>query len=317
MGFVYEELNAQLSEARQAQRRRDKLRADLQRAEEDLRRQRLRLHELQAIADQEDRDVRRLEGLSMTALFLTILGSKEDQLQKERQEYLSAHLKSRQSQHAVRVLEGDVERLQFELGRLGDVDARLQALLEQKETQLARSGDETARRLAEMSAQIGEAQSQLKEVGEAIAAGEAARKGIDQVLSDLRSAHGWGVWDLLGGDLLATAIKHNRIDDARQAVYQVQDALGRFQREMADVGQSPQFIVEDIGKFETFADYFFDGLISDWVVQARIDRSLENARDMACRVNELLAKLDGRKKTLEEQISRLQESKNTLVENAN
>ena len=97
----------------------------------------------------------------------------------------------------------------------------------------------------------------------------------------------------------------------------MQDALGRFQRELADVGQSPQFIVEDIGKFETFADYFFDGLISDWVVQARIDRSLDNARDMARRLDEVLAKLDGRKKALEEQISRLEESKNALVENAN
>jgi hypothetical protein len=314
---VYEELNAELSEARQSQRRHDKLRADLQRAQQDLQRERLRLQQLQAIADQEERDVHRLEGLSMTALFLTILGSKEDQLQKERQEYLSAHLKSRQSQHAVQVLEGDVERLQFELGRLGDVDARLQALLERKETLLARSGDATARPLAELSEQLGEARSQLKEVGEAIAAGEAARKGIDLVLADLRSAHGWGVWDLLGGDLLATAIKHNRIDDARQAVYQVQDALGRFQRELADVGQSPQFIVEDIGKFETFADYFFDGLISDWVVQARIDQSLENARGTARRLDDVLAKLDGRKKALEEQINRLQESKNALVENAN
>jgi chromosome segregation ATPase len=314
---VFAELNSQLSEARQAQRRGDKLRADLQRAQEDLRKERLRLQELQAITEQEDRDVRRLEGLSMTGLFLTILGSKDEQLQKERQEYLAAHLKSLQSQHAVQVLEGDLERLQSELARLGDVDARLQALLAQKEALLARAGDETARRLAELSGQLGEAQSQLKEVGEAIAAGRAARQGLDQVLSDLHSAQGWGVWDLLGGDLLATAVKHNRIDDARQAVYQVQDALGHFQRELADVSQSAQFIVEDIGKFETFADYFFDGLISDWVVQARIDRSLENARGTARRLDGVLAQLDRRKNSLEEQINRLQESKYALVESSN
>jgi hypothetical protein len=133
----------------------------------------------------------------------------------------------------------------------------------------------------------------------------------------LHSAQGWGVWDLLGGDLLATAVKHNRIDDARQAVYQVQDALGHFQRELADVSQSAQFIVEDIGKFETFADYFFDGLISDWVIQARIDRSLDNARDTARRLDGVLARLEGRKKALEGQINRLREDKNVLVENAN
>jgi hypothetical protein len=314
---VFAELNSQLSEARSAQRRRDKLRTDLKRAQEDLQKERLRFQELQAITDQEDRDVHRLEGLSITGLFLTILGSKDEQLQNERQEYLSAHLKSQQSQHALQVLEGDVDRLQSELARLGEVDARLQELLDRKEKLLAQAGDETTRRLAELSGQLGEAQSQLKEVGEAIAAGRAARQGLDQVLSDLQSAQGWGVWDLLGGDLLATAVKHNRIDDARQAAYQVQDALGRFQRELADVSQSAQFIVEDIGKFETFADYFFDGLISDWVVQARIDRSIENARETARRLDGVLARLDGRKKALEEQINRLQESKDALVENAN
>jgi DNA repair exonuclease SbcCD ATPase subunit len=314
---VFTELNSQLTEARQAQRQRDKLRADLQRAQDDLSKERVRLAELQAITEQEDRDVRRLEGLSMTALFLTILGSKDEQLQKERQEYLSAHLKSQQAQHAVQALERDVERLKYDLDRLGDVDARLQALLKKKESLLAQAGDETARRLAQLSEQLGAAQSQLREVAEAISAGQAARQGISQVVADLQSAHGWGVWDLLGGDLLATAIKHSRIDDARQAVYAVQAALQRFQRELADVEQSAQFIIEDISTFETFADYFFDGLIADWVVQARIDRSLENARAAAQRLDGVLAQLDGRKNDLQNQINRLEQDKRSLVESAN
>jgi prefoldin subunit 5 len=136
-------------------------------------------------------------------------------------------------------------------------------------------------------------------------------------VADLQSAHGWGVWDLLGGDLLATAIKHSRIDDARQAVYAVQAALQRFQRELADVEQSAQFIIEDISTFETFADYFFDGLIADWVVQARIDRSLENARAAAQRLDGVLAQLDGRKNDLQNQINRLEQDKRSLVESAN
>jgi DNA repair exonuclease SbcCD ATPase subunit len=314
---VFTELNSQLSEARQAQRQRDKLRADLQRTMDELQKERDRLAELQAIADQEDRDVRRLEGLSMTALFLTILGSKEEQLQKERQEYLSAHLKSLQLQHAVQTLEGEVERLKYELGRLSDADSRLQALLEKKEALLAQAGDATTKRLAELSEQLGEVQSQLREVEEAITAGQAARKGISQVLDDLQSAQGWGVWDLLGGDLLATALKHDRIDDARQAVVAVQDELRRFQRELADVEQSAQFIVEDISNFETFADYFFDGLMIDWVVQSRVDRSLENARATAQRLDDLLAQLEARKNALQDQKQRLEERKISLVESAN
>ncbi len=313
---MFTELNSQLSEARQAQRQRDKLRADLLRAQDDLKKEQARLAELQAISDREDQDVRRLEGLSMTALFYTVLGSKDEQLQKERQEYLSAHLKFRQSQHAVEALERDVERLKSKLARLGEVDARLQVLLEKKEALLAQAGDETARRLSELSEQLSEAQSQLREVAEAIAAGQKARQAVNQVLHDLKSAQGWGTWDLLGGGLVATAIKHNRIDDARQAAYEVQEALRRFQRELADVEGSAKFIVEDISSFETFADFFFDGLIIDWVVQARIDRSLDNTRAIADRLNDLLAQLEKHAATLQEQINRLEENKRSLVESA-
>jgi hypothetical protein len=96
----------------------------------------------------------------------------------------------------------------------------------------------------------------------------------------------------------------------------VQDALGRFQRELADVEQTAQFIVEDIGQFETFADYFFDGLIIDWVVQSRIDRSLDNARATALRLDDLLAQLEARKTALQDQMNRLEESKSSLVERA-
>ena len=313
---MFTELNSQLSEARQAQRARDKLRADLWRAQDDLKKEQARLAELQAISDREDQDVHRLEGLSMTALFYTVLGSKDEQLQKERQQYLSAHLKSLQSQHAVEVLEQDVEHMKHELARFGEVDARLQALLEKKESLLAQAGDVKERRLAELSEQLGEMQSQLREVAEAIAAGQVARRALDQVLQDLQSAQGWGVWDLLGGGLLAAAVKHGRIDDARQAAYEVQEALRRFQRELADVERSAKFIVEDISGFETFADYFFDGLISDWVVQARIDRSLDNTRATAGRLDDLLVQLERRKATLQEQINKFEENKRSLVESA-
>jgi chromosome segregation ATPase len=313
---MFTELNSQLSEAHQAQRQRDKLRADLLRAQDDLKKEQARLAELQAISDREDQDVRRLEGLSMTALFYTVLGSKDEQLQKERQEYLSAHLKLRQSQYAVEALEGDVEHMKSRLARFGDVDARLQALLEKKEALLAKAGDETARRLSQLSEQLGEAQSQLREVAEAIAAGQEAHQAVNQVLQNLKSAQGWGAWDMLGGGLLATAVKHNRIDDARKAAYEVQEALRRFQRELADVEQSAKFIVEDISSFETFADFFFDGLIIDWVVQAHIDRSLDNTRATAGRLDDLLAQLEKHAATLQEQINHLEEDKRSLVESA-
>ena len=83
---------------------------------------------------------------------------------------------------------------------------------------------------------------------------------------------------MLGGGLLATAAKHSHMDEARDAAYHIQNLLLRFRRELADVQGLSGTLVEEVGSFETFADYFFDGLIVDWVVQSKIDRSLDNAR---------------------------------------
>lgn len=56
-------------------------------------------------------------------------------------------------------------------------------------------------------------------------------------------------------------------------------ALQSFRKELADVDQRLHLSLE-IGDFLTFADYFFDGLIADWLVQSKIQDAkaqVENA----------------------------------------
>ena len=56
---------------------------------------------------------------------------------------------------------------------------------------------------------------------------------------------------------------YKRQDDARQHVHSAQQALHWFIRELKDVNPHLQTdITIDIGGFATFADYFFDGLIT-------------------------------------------------------
>lgn len=137
-----------------------------------------------------------------------------------------------------------------------------------------------------LSEQLADAQSDLKELDEAINVGNETLDSLEKVLSSLKSASNWGTWDLLGGRMIATAIKHSRIDEARMSVHRVQQLLRRFQEELAEVEREPDIAIE-IGSFATFADYFFDGLIADWVVQSRIESSLENVVRMEDRVRKI------------------------------
>ena len=91
-------------------------------------------------------------------------------------------------------------------------------------------------------------------------------------LDELEIQRYWGTWDLLGGGLLVTMAKHSRIDTARKHAHTAQRHLRSFQKELADADERLGVSL-DIGVFVTFADYFFDGLIADWIMQSKIENA--------------------------------------------
>jgi chromosome segregation ATPase len=314
--MLLKELNQHLVEIKELQRQQRKLQDHLKDTLDRLEQERSRLAELERSLGKENRDVKQLENLSIKGLFYAVLGSKEEQLQKERQEFLAAKLKHDQSRYQVDALTREAADLKDQLSRLGDVDARYQSVLAQKADLLAHSDDPQAKKLLELSEQLADAQSESREIREAIDAGQAALDGLRHVVDAMRSASGWGVWDMLGGGLIATAVKHSRMDEARDAAYHVQDLLRRFRRELADVQGLPGNLIEEVGSFETFADYFFDGLIVDWVVQSKIDRSLDNAQKAYNQVNAILAKLQRRQKEIQDRLERLKTVRQEFLEQA-
>jgi DNA repair exonuclease SbcCD ATPase subunit len=314
--MTLKELNQRLVELKELQRQQRKLQYHLKDTLERLEQERSRLAELESMLEKEDRDVTQLENLSIKGLFYTILGSKEEQLQKERQESLAARLKYDRSRYEVDELSREASDLKDKLSGLEDVDARYQSVLAQKADLLAHSDDPQARKLLELSDQLADAQADSREIREALDAGQAASNSLKHVIEALQSASGWGVWDMLGGGLLATAVKHSRMDEARDAAYHTQDLLRRFRRELADVPGLPGNLVEEVGSFETFADYFFDGLIVDWVVQSKIDRSLENTRSAYDRVATILSRLQRRQKEAQDRLEKLTTTRQEFLEQA-
>ena len=211
----------------------------------------------------------KLEGLSLTSLFYTVLGSKEERLGTERQEFLAAKLKHDEAVESLEHAEQEVQRLEEELKPFADAEADYDRLIEEKQRLLAESGNDKAETLLAFTEKLADLQSDAQELREAIQAGEGALISLRQVSSDLGSAAGWGTWDLLGGGMISTMIKHSKIDTAKQNAHLAQRELQRFQKELADADQRLHLSLE-IGGFSKFADYFFDGLIADWVVQSKI-----------------------------------------------
>jgi len=108
-----------------------------------------------------------------------------------------------------------------------------------------------------------------KEINEAIASGERALVSLKEAQNKLNSARNWGIFDMLGGGLITDIIKHSRMNDASSYLESAKRDLLVFQKELQDV-QGTMDLKVDVGGFMEFADFFFDGIFMDYVVQTKI-----------------------------------------------
>ena len=93
--------------------------------------------------------------------------------------------------------------------------------------------------------------------------------------------------------MFGTFMKHSRLDDASRAMEAAKSHLRRLKRELLDVELPGEFKL-DVGDFLAFADYFFDGIIADWMVQTRIkdaEAQVEEAKQRVTRIRSRLYEL--------------------------
>lgn len=133
-----------------------------------------------------------------------------------------------------------------------------------------------------------------QEIREAIGAGARALVSLKAAREKLESAKKWGIVDLLGGSFVTDVVKHSRIKEASACIETAKRDLQRFQKEVGDVDIPTDMRIE-ISNFLSFADFFFDGLVSDYLVQSRIADAREQVEETICYVETLMEKL---KKTM-------------------
>ncbi len=129
-----------------------------------------------------------------------------------------------------------------------------------------------------------------KEKREAIEAGERALQSLRYAQDNLNSAKNWGMVDLFGGGFISTMVKHSKMDRAQQYMEQARYDLQSFSRELNDVNMACDLHIET-NDFLTFADYFFDGFVADWLVQDRINNARSQVNEAIRRTEQILRQL--------------------------
>lgn len=129
-----------------------------------------------------------------------------------------------------------------------------------------------------------------QEIHEAIHAADDALIALRSAEESLAMASGLGIWDMLGGGFFSSLIKHSKIDQAQREIENARAALRCFRSELADLNQAADFNL-DVSGFLRFADYCFDDIFSDLMVQSKIRRGRRQVQQAIAQIEEIRARL--------------------------
>ena len=266
----------------------------------------------QAQWDREQRDVDRLERVSLSSVWASLRGSKEDDLDREKAEAAAARFKLQEAERQLDEIRFEIRDRQDRVDADADCETRYETVLLEKEQEYRAKDPALAARLADIEQRELQIVSRHKELQEAINAGDRALFQIDAALEKLSDAESWSALDLFGGGLLTDMMKYSNMDEAQYLMERVQSDLWRYRAELADVAQTVSFDLQS-GSVLRMADYFFDNIFTDWAVRDRIMQTGYELQEVADRVRRIQDGLIRDLKKTEQELIKLQNERAEAV----
>jgi hypothetical protein len=264
----------------------------------------------------EQRDVDRLESLSLTRLLADLRGSRGQALDRERAEAQAARYRVAEAQDRLDALRAQLADVAARWAKTGTAPATYAMLLAEKERRLREDGTGAGPRLAELAERRGRLTAELKELIEAETAARAAAQALAEANKPLESADGWSTADtFLGGGGLSSMIKHSRLDDAATRAAEADRRLAVLRAELRDVDLAlPSLAAQlELGGFTRFADVWLDNIFTDLSVRGQIKDGLEQLGRAARQVGRIRSALAARIAETRNQLAHLDRERTTLL----
>ncbi|WP_078554116.1 hypothetical protein [Bacillus alkalicellulosilyticus] len=268
-------INEELTRVKENVRLQQKWSNHLDRTKRNLVKKQEELTAYQKTIEKNSHAVKKLEGISPQSVLLAVFGKRLEKLEREKEELVKATLIYEETKETVEDLQIEVLEYERLLETIGETENKYAHLLTEKEKLIHDSNSPWSSVLFELAEEEAEVLGKVKESEEAIEAGKRAIQSLDIAIDELDKAKGWSTWDMVGGGVLTTAIKHNHIELAKKAIHHAQKRLRQFHEELLDVNENSHHSEIEISGLLTFADYFFDGLLVDWTVHGKIKESLD------------------------------------------
>lgn len=260
-------------------------------------------------------DVTKLEQLGVKSIFYNVLGSKEKQLEKERQEYLQATLEHKEVVNALEVVEFEKNILEKKLTAIDDLEEELNRLKNVREKEIMAVSSALRNELKLIYDQMDSREKIKAEISEAFVVGQQTFESLEFVRTHLSRASDWGQWDRSKGrGAHHRSLKYSSIDRAMNEVSRSKLLLRKFNKELTDVGYSNLRLALQIESIEKFTGIIFDNLISDWIIQNKISSALSTVESLMDDIKLILNTLLKDKTNNQAELMELKKQKDHLLE---
>lgn len=284
------------------------------------------MEEMESILDKKDKietimikeleDITNLEKLGIKSIFYQVLGNKEQQLEKERQEYLQVTLQHKEVVNALKVVEFEKNILGKKLIVIDDLEKELKELKDIREKEILATPGNLRNVLSSIFKKMDELQMYNVELGEARIIGEKTIISLETVYTQMKKAKDWGNWDRMKnkGGRYRKSMKHNAIDSAMNEISRSKLLLRNFNKELSDIGYSNQRLALQVENIARFPGMIFDNLISDWIIQNKIKSVLSTIGNLMDDVQLIMKSLVMDKVKSEDEYAELDRQRHRLLE---
>lgn len=305
---------AELEATAQARRERDGLGAQAAMVRQRLDHEHTAVTAARECLDEEQRDVAKLESMSLARIVTGLKGSRSSDLDRERAEALAAEYAVAQIEARIARDEAELSSLTERIDAFGDLGLRHQQALVARAAEVradARAGS-AQERLTALAAELGETRALLEELTQADVAARGAAEALGEVAPLLGSARNWAMFDLMQGGFITSLVKYNRVDEASKLMRAADAALARLALELVDVGMDG---VGNVGISETTRglDIWFDNVFSDYSAKQRIQEAATRVYELRSAVRDARKGLEGRTNAALLRLVELEAERNRLL----
>lgn len=289
-------IDARLIRLNQEINRREKLKIHLIHLDEMIQTKGVEKDALAEVLAKEEDDLAAYENLTLFSLFSKILGTHEQQLEIERQEYLHALMSFRGVEEVYNSLIQERDFLIKSLKGLHAVEKEFDLLVKKKD-KLLQGAEGYPIEMVVLNARIASYTTQVEEINLAITKGREAKKHLHQIVFNLSQLKKWG----LEGRVSSSSSMVKKTRAVQNDIYAVNKYLLAYEDQLFSI--STQFDMnfqKQIKKLEAFLDRFLDDLITDWVVNNKIKNSAHMVTSMVDAMTMIEEVLEHEKKKIKQ-----------------